>query len=338
MPRTKRVPTIHDVAAAAGVSVTTVSRVLNNKDDVAPETFQRVLDVIHELGYASSLAARSMRSRRTRMIGLITPNMDYPFAIEVIKGVSRAVTDAGYDLIACTSAYKTESTVERWEQQQVARLNGTITDGLIVVVPRAHVFRTAFPLVAVDPHHRDTSYPAVVADNYAGARAAMEHLLGLGHLRIGYIGGRAGLQSARRRQKGYEDALCEAELPIDPDLIMEGDYTYESGRECARQLLTLAQPPTAIFAANDESAFGAMDAARAMGLRIPDDISIVGFDNIPESASTVPPLTTVDQTIRVMGREAVRILIDLIENRPLETNLVQVPTSLVVRSSARRIR
>ena len=189
--------TIQDVARAAGVSVSTVSRVLNDKDDVAPATYQRVQGVIAELGYTSSLAARSMRSRRTGVIGLIMPELEDPFCIQVLKGIHRAIVALDYDLIAYTSGSINKPSKGKREQHYVSLLNGSVTDGVIVVTPAATSFSTAAPVVVIDPNKECPDCLTVIATNYAGALAATEYLLGLGHRRIGFIGGRPDLQSAQ---------------------------------------------------------------------------------------------------------------------------------------------
>jgi LacI family transcriptional regulator len=329
--------TIQDVARAAGVSVSTVSRVLNDKDDVAFETFEKVQRVIDELGYASSLAAKSMRSRKTNAIGLIVAKLNDPFNIEVMKGVNQAITDFGYDLIIYTSGHNATGSGSAWERDYVARLNGSLTDGIIITTPTTTNLPLAFPLVTVDPPVQNDSFPAVITTNRDGALAVMEYLIILGHRRIGFIGGRSDLQSAIRRGQGYEDGLQQAGLPLLPELIQTGDYTRQAGYQCAKQLLSLAVPPTAIFAANDESAIGAMEAARETGLRIPEDLSVVGFDNIPQTAHTTPPLTTVDQSIDEMGYVATKMLIELIQGKPLENRLHKIPTRLIIRDSCQPV-
>ena len=327
--------TIQDVAKAAGVSVSTVSRVLNDKDDVAPETYERVQRVIQELGYTSSLAAKSMRSRKTNVIGLIMPKVGDPFTIQVMKGVDRAIENLEYDLIVYTSG---SSNLENWiarERHCVSLLNGSITDGVIVVVPTVSDFPTTFPLVAIDPHKEGTSFPAVIATNHAGALAAMEYLLSLGHRRIGFIGGRPELQSAVRRWQGYKDGLRQANIPLDPELAQEGNYSMETGFTCTQRLLNLPDPPTAIFAANDQSAFGVLRAAQEAGLRVPEDLSVVGFDNTPEAAYA--GLTTVDQFMDKMGYVATEMLVSLIQGNCLDSNVHKIPTRLIVRGSCRAI-
>lgn len=328
----KSTPTIRDVAKTAGVSVSTVSRVLNDKDDVAPETHQRIQKVIEELGYTSSLAAKSMRSRKTNVIGLVVPDVGDSFTIEVMKGVNRAIQEFGQDLIVYTGGNSVKMSWPAREQQYVSLLNGSITDGIIVVAPTAVTFSTTHPLVAVDPHPEDTEFPSVIATNRIGALAAMEYLISLGHRRIGFIGGRTDLQSALRRFQGYKDGLRQANLPSEQELIQPGDYTQECGYAGAQKLLSLSQPPTAIFAANDQSAIGVMNAAQDAGLRIPEDLSVVGFDNIPEAAYIGGGLTTVDQFIERIGYIAVKTLFDLLENNPFE-NLHRVDTELIIRNS-----
>jgi LacI family transcriptional regulator len=327
--------TIHDVAKTAGVSVSTVSRVLNDKDDVAPETYENVRRVIRELGYASSLAAKSMRSRKTNVIGLIMPNVGEPFTIEVMKGVNRAIDDLKYDLIIYTSG---SPSFENWaarEQHYVSLLNGSITDGMIVVVPTIKTFSTTYPLVAIDPHKESTSFPSVIATNHAGAMAGMEYLLSLGHRRIGFIGGRSELQSAVRRLQGYQDSLRQANIPLAPELIQMGDYSTAMGFSCTQRLLNLPDPPTAIFAANDQSALGVLKAAKEAGVRVPDELSVIGFDNIPEADYC--GLTTVDQFIDRMGYVATEMLVDLIRGKPRESSVYKVPTRLIVRHTCRAI-
>ncbi|MCB0195090.1 MAG: LacI family DNA-binding transcriptional regulator [Anaerolineae bacterium] len=337
MARKKSTVTIQDVAAAAGVSVSTVSRVLNNKDDVAEETYENIQRVIKELGYTSSLAAKSMRSRKTNVIGLIVSDLNQSFCLNVVKGVNRAIERLDYDLLVYTGGDSTDRTWPVRERQYVSLLNGSITDGIIVVTPTAETFSTNFPLVAIDPHRDSTDFPAVIATNRIGAMSAMEHLLGLGHRRIGFIGGRPDLQSAIRRLEGYKDSLRQANIPLDPDLIQIGDFTQETGYRCAKKLISLPERPTAIFAANDKSAIGAIEAIIDAGLTVPNDISVVGFDNIEEASCVHGGITTVDQFIADMGRVAVEMLVNLIQNKPIENTLYRMPTRLLVRSTSQAL-
>jgi LacI family transcriptional regulator len=328
---------IQDVASAAGVSVSTVSRVLNDKDDVAPATYEKVKRVINELGYTSSLAAKSMRSRKTNVIGLIVIDLSDPFSIELVKGVGRAVRESGYDLIAISSGHSASTTASAWEREHITRLNGSITDGIIVATPTTTNLPSTFPLVVIDPYLEDGQFPAVISTNRQGALSVMEYLINLGHHHIGFVGGRPNLQSATRRLQGYKDGLRQADLPICSDLIQNGDFTQQTGYSCAQKLLELPEPPTAIFAANDKSAIGVIEAANNAGLKIPEDLSVIGFDNILEAPYINGGLTTVDQSIEEMGRLGVDMLMKLIENRPLEDPLYRMPTELIIRNTCRVI-
>lgn len=329
--------TIQDVAKAAGVSVSTVSRVLNDRVDVAEATYEKVQRTIEELGYTSNLAAKSLRSRRTNTIGVIALDLNDPFAIQVLLGINKAIQEFGYDLILYASGERGTSTYAAWEQRHVSLINGSIADGVIIITPSAVTFPTTFPLVAIDPHSGDTDYPAVIATNRAGALEVMEYLIGLGHQRIGFIGGRENLKSAQQRLRGYTESLQKANISLDPALIQQGDYRRRTGYRCAQELLNLPVPPTAIFAANDESAIGTIEAAREAGLRIPDDLSVVGFDNMPGTTDITPALTTVEQPMNEMGYAATEILIDLLQGKSLKNRVHEVPTKLIVRDSCRAI-
>lgn len=335
--RTKSATTIHDVAAAAGVSVTTVSRVLNDKDDVAAETSARVRQVIRELGYASSLAARSMRSRRTNVIGLIVPELIQQYSMLVARGVNRAARAAGYDLLIYASVGGDGSNEHNWEQQQIALLNGSVTDGLIIVTPHASSYRTTYPLVAVDPHNQHADFASIISTNYRGVEAAMQYLFSLGHRRIGYIGGRPDLQSTMRRLEAYRDCLLSAGIEYDGSIVISGNYERSVAYSAALALLEHAPDVTAIMSANDEMAFGVYDAARELGLRIPDDLSVVGFDNVIDAGLVDPPLTSVDQSIEEMGTLAAEIVIKLIAGEQPAQLVHKVPTRLVIRQSCRSV-
>jgi LacI family transcriptional regulator len=335
MRKKKRSVTIQDVAKKAKVSVSTVSRVLNGKADVASETQDRILLVIDELGYTTNLAARSMRSRKKNLLGLIMPDIAYPFAIEVMKGVNRAIAESEFDLLVYTTGDVRKSGRASHEQKYVSLLTNSISDGVIIVAPVAGDFNIDAPIVSIDPLASNPNYPAVHATNYQGAMEAMAYLLGLGHKRIGYISGRAELESSNRRLMGYRDSLKKAGILIDEELIATGDYTTETGVSGARQLLALEKPPSAIFASNDQMAMGVFQVAEELGLRIPDDLSVIGFDNITESKYM--GLTTVDQFIAEMGYVATQMLIRIINSLPLDDQTYRMQTRLVVRSSCREV-
>lgn len=324
--------TIEHVAAKAGVSIATVSRVMNGRYGVAPSTIEKVQAVIADLGYESSLVARSMRSRRTNLIGIIVADLE-PFSAELLKGAARALHDTDYELIVYSGTGRPEHKAG-WERRYLSRLHGTLTDGTILVTPTVVEVQGDVPVVAVDPHTGPTDLPTVDSQNLEGAATATEHLIGLGHRRIGFLAGRPDLESARLREEGYRRALSRASIDFDPDLVRIGGYDPESAEEAARQLLAVEDRPTAIFAANDLSAITTIEVAQASGLQVPQDLSVVGFDNIPESALSNPPLTTIDQSIKEMGGEAVRLLIALIETPDREMPVhVTLPTRLIARQS-----
>jgi LacI family transcriptional regulator len=337
MATKKRSVTIQDVAKTAGVSVSTVSRVLNGKVDVAGDTQDKILKIIDRLGYTSNLAARSMRSRRKNLLGLVVPDIGFPYSIEVMKGINRAITESTFDLLVYTTGdiHKTGTIIH--EQHYVSLLNNSITDGVIIVASAAAEFITNAPIIAVDPHIVNPNYPSVQGTNYRGAMEVMDYLLGLGHKRIGFICGRPEIGSAERRLKGYKDALKKAGIKVDEQLIAhEGDFTTKTGRLCALRLLQSKNPPTAIFAGNDQSAIGVIEAAEELGLRIPEDLSIVGFDNISEAKYY--DLTTVDQFLSEMGYIATQMLIKMVNKQPLDVQVHKVPTRLVKRGSCQHPR
>ena len=325
--------TIEDVAARAGVSISTVSRVVNGHYGVAPATQVRVAEAVAELGYESSLIARSLRSGRTNIVGALVHDIE-PFSAEVLKGIARSLRETPFELVVYCGGYHHR---DGWEQRYLSRLAGTLTDGAILLTPTVVDVQSDQPIVAVDPHVGGSRLPTVDTENHEGAQRMTRHLVELGHRRIGFNGGRADLESARLRELGFRAALDEAGIAADPALLTAGDFTAEGATEPANRLLSLPEPPTAIFAASDLTAIETLRAAHALGFAVPADISIVGFDNIPESAMTDPPLTTVDQSLHAVGEEAGRLLVDLIEHQrdgSTETSIHRtLPTTLVVRHS-----
>nr|SBO97868.1 putative transcriptional regulator, LacI family [Nonomuraea gerenzanensis] len=322
--------TMSDVARLAGVSTATVSRVVNGRYGVSVSTIEQVRSAIEQLGYESSLVATSLRRSRTNVLGLVTHSFQ-SYTAEVLKGVMDALSQSGFDLIiyANSDLYGTYS--DGWEQRHLARLSGTLTDGCIVVTPSGEV-RSGTPVVVIDPARGSTA-PSVTADNFAGATAVVEHLLALGHRRIGCIAGRAGLEAAWAREEGYRTALAAAGVPLDPQLIARGSFNPESAAPLARALLDRADRPTAIFAASDGMALKTLQVAKELGLDVPGDLSVAGFDNIPESALAEPGLTTVDQSMYRLGYEAARMLKALVRGDWEGPGRTVLPTRLVVRGS-----
>lgn len=323
--------TIEDVAAEAGVSIATVSRVMHNKDGVSAQTHDRVQQTIERLGYESSLIARSLRSRRTHVLGFSVSEIE-PFSAELLKGAARALSGSEYELIVYAGNHAGPEAVG-WEQRHLSRLGGTLTDGTVLVTPERLEISSTMPVVAVDPHVGASTLPTVASENLEGAISATQHLIELGHTRIAHLSGRPDLRSAELREEGYRVALERAGIPFDEDLTRVGGYDPSSVREPLCELLGLPDPPTAIFAANDVSAIQTMDVASQLGITVPDDLSVVGFDNIPESALADPPLTTIDQSIQDMGYEATLMLMRIIENPESGPTHVTLPTELIVRKS-----
>jgi LacI family transcriptional regulator len=329
--------TIIDVAEAAGVSYATVSRVLNNDPHVKPETRERVIHSIMRLGYTVNQQARNLAGGRSRVIGLLVPDLGTGYIGEIIRGIDEALAAAQYDLMLYTThRRKTKESV------YVASLTQGMTDGLLLVLPRdpeaylVSLRRRHFPYVLVDHQGIGDIESAVGATNRQGGYEATQYLIELGHRRIGFITGTLDLGCSHDRLEGYRAALRDDGLPIDPQLIQEGDFWQPSGFSATQSLLALPDPPTAIFASNDVMAFGVMEAVRDRGLRIPEDVSIVGFDNIPQAEHVSPQLTTIEQPLADMGREAARMLLAMIQepNRPYQR--VELPTRLIERASTRR--
>jgi LacI family transcriptional regulator len=334
--------------------VATVSKVMNARYGVSVATARRVQETIDELGYETSLVARSLRSHRTMVIGILVGEFE-SFGTEILKGASAAIAGTGYELLAYSAG--DAATRPAWERRHLSRLAGTLVDGAVLVAPTVAGISSSVPVVCIDPHTGPDALPSVASDNHAGAVAATDHLLGLGHRRIAFVGGRPELESARQRDRGFRDAMQAAGVEVDESLVVVGGYRRDVALEPARRLLAAPEPPTAVLAANDYSAFAVLDAAASLGLRVPDDLSVVGFDNIPESALTEPPLTTVSQPVQELGVVAVQLLLGMLADtaaaagtagtagvedpdgatEPLVPH-VQLPTKLVERRTTARVR
>ena len=326
--------TIKDVAQEAGVSHSTVSRVLNNNPHVKPEKRKRVLDAMTRLGYVVNQQARSLAGGRSQVIGVLVHDLGTPYTAEVLYGIEEELATAQYDLMLYTTHRR-----KTRESIYVNTLTRGMTDGLLLLLPLnpgaylETLRQQQFPYVVIDNQGFDDFSPTVFADNLYGATAAMRYLIELGHRRIGFIMGSTEIQSAIHRLEAYKAVLAEAGIAFDPALVVEGDFTQNGGYEATRDLLDLAEPPTAIFAGNDLSAFGAIELIRSRDLSIPGDISIIGFDDLPQAATTHPALTTVRQPLRQMGRIAAQMLLEYIQNPQQSPASVVLETQLVTRAS-----
>jgi len=325
--------TIREVAAQAGVSVATVSKVINGRYGVAADTMARVNAVINDLGYQASLVAQSLRNHRTNVIGILVADLE-PFSAELLKGAADAIRGSGFEMVVYSAGGLADDHVG-WERRYLSRLSGTLIDGAVLVTPTVVDVNYGAPIVAIDPHTGQSELPTIDSDNLRGGQLATAHLLGLGHRRIAMLSGRPDLESSRLREQGYRQAMAAAGVPVSEDLVLVGGYDAQASADCTRTLLTSTQPPTAIFAANDVSAIAAIQAAVGLGLRVPADLSVVGFDNIPESALCAPPLTTVNQPIRQMGERSIQLLLRLMRGDHVEDTHITLQTDLVVRQSAR---
>jgi len=348
--------TIHDIARLAGVSKSTVSRILNQSSRVDPATREHVLRVIEEHGFAPSINATGLKGR-SQLIGMLVPALTWPLILNIIAGVARVFECTSYEIILyCCPPNKDYRDI-------VDRIVATkLTAGLLAMIHwqspdhLIELHQQGLPVVIVNTTGIRTNLPLVVADNYGGAYQAVRHLIGLGHRRIAYIHGPADLPCSQDRYRGYCDALHEVGLSPDPTLFQQGRFEPTSGRRGAEALFDLAEPPTAIFTCNDDTAYGVLDVAKVRGIRIPQDVAVIGFDDNTPSASTHPALSTIRQPFHEMGQCAAELLLSMLDpqyefsedwrrfstnyqssptaslekDRPLQ---IQLPTDLVVRES-----
>ncbi len=331
---TKSRVTIHDVAAEAGVSFGTVSRVINDDVHVKDETRERVKDAIKRLNYVANRQARSLAGGKTNSIGVLVPDLGTGYIGEIIRGIDAELSLANLDLIL----YTTHRT-PRKEADYVANLASGMVDGLLIVLPRQpadfinHMNQQRFPFVLIDHQGTGSDCPAVGAMNWSGGYSATEYLIKTGHQRIGFITGSMDLGCTHDRLSGYRAALKTYHIDEDPELIYEGNFFQPDGYAGALTLLDLPNPPTAIFASNDVMAMGVMDAVRHRGLRVPDDISVIGFDDIPQASLVRPALTTINQPLEKMGRVATQLLLGMLDDPEKEAERIELPTQLVIRDS-----
>ncbi|AYC42823.1 LacI family DNA-binding transcriptional regulator [Streptomyces griseorubiginosus] len=324
--------TITEIARQAGVSVPTVSRVVNGRSDVSPRTRARVEELLQRYGYRRRPAAPGTRAA---LLDLVFHDLDSPWAVEIIRGVEEVAQAEGVGTVV-SAIHGRSGAARDWMRNLRARAS----DGVILVtsaldtVLHDELRALGVPLVVVDPTGSPAlEAPTIGAANWSGGLAATEHLLSLGHRRIGLIAGPPRLLCSRARFDGYRAALEGAGVPLDESLVVPGDFHPESGFAGCEKLLDLPEPPTAIFAASDQMALGAIEALRRRGLRVPEDMSLVGFDDLPEVRWSAPPLTTIRQPLSEMGKLAVRTILKLTRNEPPDSPRVELGTELVVRSS-----
>ena len=325
--------TIVDVAREAGVSHATVSRVINQSSYVDPDKQERVIRAMSRLGYVPNLQARSLAGGRSMVVGLLASDLTNPYVGLIYSGIEEELAKSQYDLMLYTTQRRRTK-----EAAHVATISNGLADGLLIILPRnAEAYKGAlqqrhFPHVLID-YEGDGLTSSVSTDHQHGAEAVMRYLIGLGHRRIGLITGKD-LYAAYVRIEAYKAMLAEANILIEPELIQEGDFFQPSGYEKTHVLLSQSPPPTAIVASSDPMALGAYEAARERGILIPDQLSIVGFNDIPQAAYMRPGLTTLKLPLEAMGSAAARMLIALIADPALAPQRVELQSELVIRDSA----
>lgn len=324
-------PTIKDVARLAGVSPSTVSNYFTGKAHVKHETRVRIAEAIRTLGYRPNLAARSLRLSQTQTIGLIVPDIANPFFAEIIQAIGYACQKIGYALLLADSSgdqHRETALLENMFRQHI--------DGLLLIHSGRHygppppTEESPIPIVFVD--REVDGHACVATDNYAGGRLAARHLAGLGHRRVGMLVGDPHVQNIQQRVKGFGDELKTHGISVSPDHVINGSQSFDSGRD-ARLLMALPDPPTAVFATNDIIALGAWHTLGQMGLRIPEDVSLMGYDSIDMTQWTMPPLSTVAQDKQELGRQSVATLVKAINSKENPPGTVHIPPALIVRGS-----
>lgn len=326
--------TIKEVAREAGVSVATVSRVFNEKGPVKEETRQRILEVALRLGYAPHAMARSLITKKTGTLGVLLPDLYGEFFSEVIRGVDLSARRDGYHILVSSSHS------HRSEVEAVLRALRGRVDGLVVMSPEADAraleanLPRSLPIVLLNCRVEGTAFDSINIDNYGGALAMIRHLAGLGHRRIAHVKGSPSNNDALERLLGYRDAMQPLSEPGTEALEIEGDFSEESGYRAGGLILRMRPRPTAVFSANDGMAVGLLSALQEAGLRVPEDISVAGFDDVPIARFLTPPLTTVRVAIADLGALAVRRLLLAMEGgEDRERQHETLPTTLVVRGS-----
>jgi len=313
-------PTIDDIARLAGVSKATVSRVLNRKPDVDPLTRERILRIVEEQNFVPSIAASNLARGKSRLIGVLIPSFTQPFIQDVMRGVAETIEQTPYELVL----YSANHTVHDKDKSHIIDniLATKLTAGVLAMFlgqsmhHLVQLHKNGFPVVVIDDQELpDPRIPWVGADNRMGGYEATRHLIGLGHRRIAHIQGPMRYLCSREREQGYMQALAEAGLSCDERLLMQGDFQPHGGRVAANSLFSLPveQRPTAIFASNDQMAYGVLAAAEEHGLHIPGDIALVGFDDISPSSHIRPALTTVRQPFYEMGQRGIEVLLSLLD-------------------------
>ena len=327
--------TIKEVAEYAGVSVATVSRVVNNTGRVSPELRRRVLAAMDALNYQPSALARSLRRRRTQTVGILVPQLDHPFFSSLAFAIERKLFSEHYHALICSAEENQEKEDAYIEMLIRQRVNGVILVPTGQSAENVHrLLEQQVPVVLADRDLPDLAISRVLNDNFHGGYEGARHLLSLGHRRIGVIGGPDYSYPMRQRINGIRQAFRDARVAHDPDLMSIGTLQqFEMGYTAARSLLSKSPRPTAIFALTDVMAVGVLHAAYEEGLRLPEELSVMGFDDIPLASYSIPELTTIAQPIYDMGESAARILLRQMQKPDSPVESVMLQTRLIVRQS-----
>jgi DNA-binding LacI/PurR family transcriptional regulator len=331
--------TIKDVAQAADVSTATVSHVINGTRYVSDEVQQRVLQVMERLNYQPNAVARGLRTKKTQLLALVIPDIANPFFTDLARGFQDAADHSGYVVILCNTDRALERELRFLDMLRQQRVDGLVLNPTMVTAEDLkRLLRAQVVVVLIGSQIDDPEFDLVMVDNIRAGADAVQHLIDLGHRRIGLVCGPHTTSSGLQRYRGYCQALELNGLPVQDAWVVEGNFTHEGGYTCMQRILSQRPIPTAIFAASDVMALGAKKAIEDAGLRIPADISLVGFDDIPKVAWATPKLTTISQPRYQMGWEAARLLIDRIEHSipPIRQKVI-LEHRLVVRESTAAI-
>lgn len=331
-------PTIRDVAELAGVHPSTVSRVINNDSRISEKTKNKVLLIIKKLGYTPNAIARGLKIKRTYTLGMLIPDITNPFFAEIARGVEDAANANGFNIILCNTDDKLKK-----ERIYLEILKGKRVDGLILGT--AHIKdksiieleKKKFPYILLSRNIEGLDKNCVIVDDVAGGIMVTEYLIKLGHRRIAHITGPPTVRAANNRLEGYKFALEKHQIEYHEELVKEGDFRIKGGYQVMKRFLKLAEPPTAIFAANDLLALGAMQAIQKEKYHIPEDFCIIGFDDIRLASFVYPPLTTIRQPMLEMGALAVKMLLKIIEEGEFNQRKIVLKSKLIIRESCRKI-
>lgn len=329
--------TISDIAKLSGVSKATVSRVINGSKPVSPEVKAKVMKVIDETGFKPSSLARSLSKQETKLIGIVIPDVSNPVFSELVKGMEEESNDSGYNILLCNTYLNHDKELKYLEILQDKEVDGIIFLTTDEIQEQVDFFKKfGKPVVTVDRVFKTMDIPSVGVDDYEASFKAVNYLINMAHKRIAMV--RAPLDDQShgfQRYKGYREAMEKHGLEIASDWVVEGDFSVKAGYNAMMQLLSASEPPTAVFFANDLMAVGGIRCISDNGMKVPDDISVMGFDDIPIASMFIPSITTTQQPTAEIGKQAMEKLVKLIKGEEVERHST-FPTQLVLRNSTKK--